>query len=310
MDKNPLVSVIVNYWESINYLEQCIDSIQSQVYQNWEIIFIDNNSNKSPKKILNRIKNSKLKYYKLKEYNPLGKARNIALNKCSGDFIAFIDTDDIWHKNKLLLQIKQFQRDKNLGIVICESNTIINNKIIKKKKSFSENDKSHLENLIYSNFIVMSSALIKKEVISKHNIKFQDDFEVLEDTLFFFQIISKSGLFHFKEVLCYWRFTKNSHTFINTKKLFEEKLFFKKMYLESNEYKKQISTNAILNYDINLKILEATSNLYNDNSYISRKILKPYIKKSCKLIFIYILTFFPKKLSFFIYEYIFKRPLI
>ena len=106
---NPLVSIIVNYWESIKYLDKCIDSIQNQTYTNWELIFVDNNSRKSPWRVLKKISKNKLKYYKLKKYQPLGQARNYALKKCKGDYIAFLDSDDFWLNEKIELQIKEFK---------------------------------------------------------------------------------------------------------------------------------------------------------------------------------------------------------
>tara|TARA_B100001989_G_scaffold3713_1_gene2508 strand:- start:58596 stop:59528 length:933 start_codon:yes stop_codon:yes gene_type:complete len=310
MDNNPLVSILVNYWESIDYLDECIESIQNQTYKNWEIIFIDNNSKKSPKKILNKIKKNKLIYHKLKNYKPLGQARNVGLKKCSGELIAFIDTDDLWHRNKLYLQVNQFIKDKNIGMVICDSKIIINNKIIKRKTDLFYEKKSPVENLIHNNFIVMSSAIIKKDLIEENQITFQNNFEVLEDTLFFFQILCKSKLKYIKKFLCSWRYRKNSHTFKNTEKLYYEKLFFKEKYLLNKEYENVISKNAILNYDINLKILEATTHIYKNNLIDCRNTLKPYIKKSCKLVLIYLMSFVPKKTLFFLYRNIFKRPLI
>ena len=78
----------------------------------------------------------------------------------------------------------------------------------------------------------------------------------------------------------------------------------------NKEYSNVISKNAILNYDINLKILEATTFIYKNNLKDCRNILKPYIKKSLKLILIYLMTFIPKKILFFLYRKIFKKPLL
>lgn len=307
---NPLVSIIVNYWESIKYLDKCIDSIQNQTYTNWELIFVDNNSRKSPWRVLKKISKNKLKYYKLKKYQPLGQARNYALKKCKGDYIAFLDSDDFWLNEKIELQIKEFKKDKKIGIVICESNFIINNKIINKKNQIIDHKKSYLENLIYSNFIVMSSAIIKKSVIEEHRIKFNKNFEVLEDTLFFFELIFVSNLFLLNKKLCLWRYRKNSHTFTNTNKLLKEKFYFRNHYLNNPKYNSKISDDSMLNFNLNLKILEASSSLRCDSEKESRKILRPFIKKSLKLVIIYYLSFLPKNICFFIYERIFKRPLI
>jgi len=311
MDKNnPLISIVINYWESIEYLDKCIDSIQNQSYNVWEIVFVDNNSNKSPEKILSRVSKEKLKYFRLNKYYPLGQARNFALDKCQGEFIAFIDADDIWLNEKLRLQVDEFKKNSKIGMVICKSNFIINNKIINKNIEINFEKESTLENLIYGNFIVMSSAIIRKNVIDENKIKFNKSFEVLEDTLFFFEIISKSSLVSINKVLCLWRYSRKSHTFRNTEKLLAEKIYFKKNYLEEAQNKKIISDNSMLNYNLNLKILEGSSKLYINKPKETRAILKPFLKKTMKLIIVYFISFLPRKLCFFMYENIFKSPLI
>ena len=73
----------------------------------------------------------------------------------------------------------------------------------------------------------ISKAIIKKKIIEENKITFQNNFEVLEDTLFFFHIIYKSKIKYIKKSLCSWRYRKNSHTFKNTEKLYKEKLYFK-----------------------------------------------------------------------------------
>ena len=148
------------------------------------------------------------------------------------------------------------------------------------------------------------------KIILKNQITFESDFEVLEDTLFFFKIIYKSKFYYINKFLCSWRYRKNSHTFKNTQKLYDEKLFFKEKYLLNKEYENVISKNAILNYDINLKILEAINHIYKNNLIDGRKTLMPYVKKSCKLILVYLATFIPRKTLFFLYRNIFKRPLL
>ena len=120
MDNNPLVSIVINYWESIDYLDECIKSVQNQSYKNWEIIFIDNNSKKSPKIILSKIQKDKLNYFKLNNYKPLGQARNIAIEKSSGELIAFIDTDDLWHENKLYIVGGDLDYDQSEEILIFD----------------------------------------------------------------------------------------------------------------------------------------------------------------------------------------------
>ena len=93
---SPLVSVIMNCFNGEQYLREAIDSVIAQTYQNWELIFYDNQSIDNSAEIFNSYKDSRFKYYYAKEHTNLFKARNIAIEESKADFFAFLDTDDLW----------------------------------------------------------------------------------------------------------------------------------------------------------------------------------------------------------------------
>ena len=105
----PLVSVIINCFDSENYLHQAIDSVYAQVFTDWEIIFFDNNSSDGSAGIAKSY-DEKLKYYKNEQTVPLGAARNLAVQLASGKYIAFLDCDDVWLPTKLEKQVKSFSQ--------------------------------------------------------------------------------------------------------------------------------------------------------------------------------------------------------
>ena len=131
--KFPLVSIIVNCFNGEEYLEDCLRSVLKQSYKNWELIFWDNISTDQSKKILKQFKDKRIKYFKSKKFTSLYKARNLAISKAKGDYVGFLDTDDIWKRNKLSEQIKILKKNKNIKIIY--SNYIYNNQI--KEKNFS-----------------------------------------------------------------------------------------------------------------------------------------------------------------------------
>ena len=105
LPKYPLVSVIMNCHNSQKYLKQSISSVINQSYKNWEIILWDNKSTDKSREIVKSFKNKKIKYFFSKKLTKLGKARNLAVKKAKGKYVAFIDTDDTWPKNKLKIQM-------------------------------------------------------------------------------------------------------------------------------------------------------------------------------------------------------------
>lgn len=100
----PLVSVIMNCLNGEAYLREAIESVFAQTYQNWEIVFYDNASIDASAAIAHSYGN-KLKYVRGKSTISLGAARNTAIAHASGDWVAFLDTDDKWLPQKLEEQI-------------------------------------------------------------------------------------------------------------------------------------------------------------------------------------------------------------
>ena len=96
----PKVSIIMNCHNGEKYLKKSISSVINQTYKNWELIFWDNKSTDRSEKIFKDFKDKRLKYFRSNNYLKLYKARNNAIKKCRGKFIAFLDTDDWWLKKK------------------------------------------------------------------------------------------------------------------------------------------------------------------------------------------------------------------
>ena len=109
----PLVSVVMNCFNGERYLKEAIDSVFAQSYTNWEIVFWDNSSDDESSRIAKSY-GEKLIYYKASARAPLHEARNLALDKCQGKAIAFLDVDDIWLPEKLERQISLFSNNNRI----------------------------------------------------------------------------------------------------------------------------------------------------------------------------------------------------
>jgi len=98
------------------YLREAIDSIYSQTFRDWEIIFWNNGSSDRSGEIANSY-DSRLKYFETDRTYPLGTVRNYAFAETKGEYVALLDTDDIWLPTKLEKQLTLFHRNPNLGFV-------------------------------------------------------------------------------------------------------------------------------------------------------------------------------------------------
>ncbi|RZK10486.1 MAG: glycosyltransferase family 2 protein [Flavobacterium sp.] len=111
----PLVSIITPTFNSEKFISETIKSVQNQTYENWEMIIVDDFSSDKTTDIVILALNAdkRIKLFKLEKNSGAGVARNTALEKASGKYIAFLDADDLWKPQKLEKQIK-FMISKDL----------------------------------------------------------------------------------------------------------------------------------------------------------------------------------------------------
>lgn len=110
---NPKVSVIVNCFNGEKYLSEALDSVISQSYPNWELIFWDNQSKDASAEIVKSIDDPRIHYFYAEEHTNLGEARSRALAKAKGEWVCFLDVDDIWSGDKLYCQLLALQQSED-----------------------------------------------------------------------------------------------------------------------------------------------------------------------------------------------------
>ena len=110
-----LVSIITPTYNAEKFITETLKSVQNQTYQNWEMILVDDASTDKTIKIIADFaeKDSRIKLFKLEKNSGNGFARNVALEKAVGKYIAYLDADDLWFPNKLEKQI-EFLKENNL----------------------------------------------------------------------------------------------------------------------------------------------------------------------------------------------------
>ena len=157
----PLVSIIIPIYNGEKFILETIDSVKKQTYSNWELLIIDNCSNDNTFELISLHQSSKIRVFKT-ELNSGGPAvpRNIGIKKANGEYIAFLDADDIWENNKLEVQIGFIQQND----FICSLASSINEKgkVIKKVK-FDNNKFYKFSNLVNVNKIINSSVIVSRE---------------------------------------------------------------------------------------------------------------------------------------------------
>jgi len=176
----PLISIIINCFNGDRFLQKALDSVISQTYKNWEIIFWDNQSTDKSAEIFNSYKDVRFKYYKaLKHSKILYEAKNYAIKKANGEFYAFLDVDDWWLPNKLEKQVPLF-KDPKVGIVYGNFWNFFEKK--NKTKIFRENilpTGMILKDLL-SNYPVGSPTyMIRKKSLDSLKFNFNNNYHII-----------------------------------------------------------------------------------------------------------------------------------
>tara|TARA_Y100000310_G_scaffold272661_1_gene287773 strand:- start:432 stop:1283 length:852 start_codon:yes stop_codon:yes gene_type:complete len=200
----PTVSVIMNCYNGEKYLFESINSLISQTYKNWELIFWDNLSTDNSRIILEKFSDQRIKYFSSEKFVNLYEARNLAIEKAKGKYISFLDTDDLWIKDKLEKQIYFLEKNKEFEIVY--SNYYILEE--KKNKRYLRHKTSLPSGFITQELlnyysITILTAFLKKSIFEK--FKFDNNYNVIGDFDFFINISQKFKIASIEEPLASYR---------------------------------------------------------------------------------------------------------
>ena len=202
------VDIVLPNYNSAPYVSETINSIINQTFKNWKLIVVDGNSNIETRKVLEKYSNhSNINIIWLKKNKKAGFCRNLAMRNSKSDYIAFIDSDDIWEKEKLSKQLDFMIKNKyhftyTNYIPFKNENGQNNLKEIKPEKFFNFNK------FTKNTSIATSTMIIKRSLIG--NTKFTNT-KICEDYFFKCQMLKKANFAYcFSENLMKYRIRKNS----------------------------------------------------------------------------------------------------
>jgi glycosyltransferase involved in cell wall biosynthesis len=208
---NPKVSVIMNCHNGGKFLEQSVNSIISQTYKNWELIFWDNLSKDNSKQILEEFLDERIKYFKSSKFTNLYDARNLAIEKSKGEYIGFLDTDDLWEKDKLQKQIDFLKKNKEFKIVYSNYYVLEdrkNKKYIKHKNPLPSG--SITQKLLDHYSLGILTVLLEKSIFNK--FKFNKTYNIIGDFDFFIILSQIFEIASIQEPIAYYRVHSSSYS--------------------------------------------------------------------------------------------------
>lgn len=253
----PKISIIVPMYNTKKrHFKELIESVKNQTYTNWEICIADG-SDKEEEYIQQIIEtDEKIKYIKLNENKGIAENSNQALTLATGDYLAFLDHDDVLSDFALFEVVKTINENRNVKWIYSDEDKIIDNSNKRVNPNFKPD--FAIDTLLSYNYICHFS-VFEKEFFNELK-GFNKEYEGSQDYDLFLRAAEKTNqIIHIPKILYHWRINDNSvasnpevknFAFENGKKAIED-------YLKRNNIKGEVETNKLPGtYKINYEPIE------------------------------------------------------
>jgi len=291
MEKNKsLVSIIMNCYNGQRFLKEAIDSVYQQTYNDWEIIFWDNASDDDSAKVAKSY-DKKLKYFLAPSNTSLGEARNIAIRKASGKYVAFLDCDDKYFPEKLTRQVNIMENNQ---CALCYGSVIvINDDGAQIRKNIVTDKHGHiLDQLLLKYEINMPTVMIRRNILTENSLSFDTKLQFSPDYDLFMRIAAEHKICSLSSYLAEYRKGETSLTVKMLDRIAPEMEYT----LKNLSTKSNISSRINHNFKVAFQMLYFYRSLplIQSGQYLqARKNILKSIKVKKRYIIYYLILFLP-----------------
>jgi len=281
----------MNCLNGVRYLRDALDSVFSQTYVNWEIVFWDNCSSDDSSAIAQSY-GEKVRCFRSDFTTGLGVARNRALSECRGKYVAFLDVDDLWLPQKLEQQVALFEANHNLGLVYCDTLYFDENgDRYRLFETVNPKRGAVFGYLLCRNFMATVAMMYRKKALEALPYIFDDKLTLAMDYDLSLRVAYYNELDYIEEPLCKWRIHPGNDS---TKRRFvmpkENQIVIEKLCRDlpgiRDEYDEQVN-NFIKSFVHRQLAFEQWD---RGNRSGARQYLFPYLKEP-KHLFLYVCTY-------------------
>ncbi|MGI8351375.1 glycosyltransferase family 2 protein [Niallia circulans] len=302
--KEKKISIVIPTFNRSDLLVKAIKSVQAQGYENIEIVVVDDCSTDDTRKVVEKLNDKRIKYIKHKENMGGAVARNTGIQNSSGEYIAFLDSDDTWLSNKLKKQIEVFSENPEVGLVYTGfqlrdmDNNLIKDKVPKCKGWL-------LPSLLKSNCVgTTSTIMVKRSAIQNVN-GFDPNLPSCQDWDLYIRLSQHIKFDYVEESLVVFFQHKGNRITTNNKSALNGYITIYKNYVDL-----AIRENVYHEFSLNISkiILSLGIKMENkDNIKFSRNIIKQEIKIngfSIASLYVLCMTYINVKLLFLAYNWL------
>ncbi len=197
----PQISVVIPTYNHAAFLKRALMSVIKQEFISWEIIIVDNHSSDNTDEVVKSFNESRIKLFKIHNNGVIGASRNYGMKEAKGNWIAFMDSDDIWYETKLS-SCEEFFKSENHKFDVISNDELMVFSNSKKNKILNHGPASkniYRDMIIYGNRLSPSAAMVRKCFLEKHEITFSEskEFITAEDYDFWLNLALYKASFFF-----------------------------------------------------------------------------------------------------------------
>ena len=294
-----LVNIIMTCHNGEKYIKTAVNSILSQTYKNWQLIFFNNFSNDKSLEIVQSFQDPRIKCFTSDRLLNLGQVRKKAIECCNGEYICFLDVDDYWVDSKIEKQISKFKQNKNIDLIY--SNYYVLNEDIKSKKIQKLYQgicpKELLESYIDGNpLTAWLTVMVKEKCIKKLEYTFDQNLHITSDMDFFIRLSQYCVIDYIDDFTAYYRIHDENESRLKSDEIIELAYICNK-YQGNHKIKNLLAYN---NFSDKIFIKNFLFNQISKNLIISYKLS---IKKPLYRFIFLLIQILPKKILLKLYKY-------
>jgi len=274
----PRVSINLCCYNSARYVSETLESILAQRYRDWELIIIDDGSTDATERLIERYRQAHPQIrFARQDHAGLAHARNHALRLSSGEFIAFIDHDDVWEPEKLERQVPMFDRNPLVGLVYSDCLTVPHQgRPFREFQRFRPSAGQAFKRLLSQYGLILSTVVIRRSALEGLREWFDPRFEVLEDADLFLRIARDWEVAFCRAPLARWRRHPESATRTRRDRIPIEMRLLLRKQRDLKPGFEQTFRREIARYELEIIRLEARTAWEKNQRQLALEALRPH----------------------------------
>lgn len=176
----PLVSVVIPTYNHAHFLGQALDSVRAQTYANWEAIVVNNHSKDDTVGVVQRFGDSRIQIIDFHNHGVIAAARNEGIRHAAGQYVAFLDSDDIWYPDKLSCCVEALESGCDL---VCHGEAWTKEGAQSRMMTYGPAWRAQYPQLLYRGNCISTSATVVRKALLERLGSFAEetDFITAED---------------------------------------------------------------------------------------------------------------------------------